>query len=158
MSIEEIIDYMYKNGECKTPDIIINYMFLESYYNGNEMGKILYNKYYINSPNVCTDVRKWMLKFKKLICSFENNGNLTKKNPILISNGRYKFIRNGRHRIACCLYFNEKKLHVALSNRYINRPKTLMVEDFGRMKQFTEEETKILIDKCKGIHEKFRKR
>ena len=101
------------DGYFRRLDIIINYIGIEAHYGKSETGWELYNKYQVTSKRRAEACKK---KFVHLIKSFEENGCLSKKYPLMISTNNFLHIRNGAHRLSCAIYFGNDKVYGYVKN------------------------------------------
>ena len=144
--VKELMINAIYNGYFMRLDIVVNYIGIEAHYGNNIWA--LYEKYEKTSGR---DANKSKNKFISLIQSFEDHGCLSKKYPLMISDNQRLHVRDGAHRLACALYFNNENI-----SGYIKNPTSLT--DIGsrlfRRRGFTESEIAILEKKKNSILKK----
>lgn len=114
IDIKDLILNSYNDNIFNRMDIIVRYLYIENYYEKNDIGYYLYEK----MQKIRKGEKYNLKKFKETIKSFELNG-YDKNFPIKLF--KNKMLRDGSHRIACSLYFGIDKIPIKYlsTNKYI---------------------------------------
>lgn len=142
MKIIEILKNIFSNKESNRPDIAVRYLYIESFFNNDYIGKNLYIK--MQSKRTKGDVNKYCKEFDKLILSIKENG-VYKDTTIPIN--EKKEILDGSHRMACFIYFNLLNFDIKIRKEI----KKVNYNFDWFEKNFTKEELSIIKEKYKEI-------
>ena len=141
INIKELLEKQFVGNKFARYDIILRYVFIEKYYKSNKLDDFKYKPYnkLLKIRNRDYDAKK----FIKIINSFEEYKYKDKYPIVLDSNN---IIRNGGHRLACCLWFgikdipyrvNEKKKGKRIFTKkwMINNGFSKYMKDLDKMKK-----------------------
>ena len=100
INIKELFEKQFVGGKFARYDIVLRYVFIQKYYESNKADNFKYKPY-----NKLLKIRNRdynAKKFIKIINSFEEYKYRDEYPIVLDSNN---IMRNGGHRLACCLWF-----------------------------------------------------
>jgi len=100
INIKKLFDNQMKNGKFCRYDIMLRYLFIENYYKDGELENFQFKPH---AKLIKLRNREYSAKrFIELIKSFNELGYVEEFPIVLDKKG---IIRNGGHRLACCLWF-----------------------------------------------------
>ena len=112
ISIKKLLSKQFKKNNFCRYDIVLRYLFIEGFYKSGESSEFDYEPYdlMLKGRGRKYDPRDFM----RIIKSFEKYG-FNKEYPIVLDSE--KIMRNGAHRVACCLWFNIDKIPFRINER-----------------------------------------
>ena len=112
-SVKDYMAAQSRKGKFSRYDLIVNYLFIEKYFENNKPKDFSYKLYSKIVKTRDRDAQPW--KFVSLINSFEMKG-YDKQYHLYMSRGYVT--GGGKHRIACCLYFGVDEFPVIYREHY----------------------------------------
>jgi len=122
----------FKNNEFLRYDVIVRYLFIREFYIKGKPENFEHGLY--NKLVKARGKKNKRNEFIKLIASFEKDGFL-EKYPLVVK--RNLCMCGGSHRMACCLWFNIKKVPI-IFNKKDNKIKQLFTEKWMIEKGFDD--------------------
>lgn len=120
-TIKDLLSPSFDGNYFMRLDVVINYLAIENYYGKNDYGWKMHDKW--EKTSRINDPIESKSRFIELIKSFETDGDMTKIHPVKIGtmDGSLR-VRDGAHRLACCIYFGYEKMY-----GYIKNPRRMKI-------------------------------
>jgi len=152
-SLADLIEYQIaKNGNFKRVDIIVKYMAIESYIEGEDIGLSLYRKMYKKLFPRMKDktIDNRLLRLRKLIELIKKERFDTKMHPLSTTTKMH--IWDGAHRMACAMYFGHDFMYVKRIKKEFKRGSNLGKKRMEKV--FDPQEMSLIEKKQKEVFRK----
>ncbi|HUU88497.1 MAG TPA: hypothetical protein VMX17_12200 [Candidatus Glassbacteria bacterium] len=135
MKCDRLMKKQFFMGKFWRYDVIVKYMFIDSFYRNDKTTDFDCTSYDKLYKGISKNKRIKAEDFVPLILSFEKIG-YDANYPINVGKkGRY--LCGGSHRLACCLWFNIKKIPVVIHPKCTRKPERFS-GSWMRKKGFTD--------------------
>jgi len=132
IGIGDLLSKQFKDGLFMRYDVVVRYLFIKKFYSKNKPKNFNFKLY--NRLAKARGRSGKRGRFIELISSFEKNGFL-EKYPLIVK--RNFCMCGGSHRLACCLWFNIKKVPIEF-NKKNNKIKQLFTKEWLLKKGFED--------------------